>query len=93
MTLQELANSLAAQRDLSKTTARGIITMLLELIAQAARDGEEVSLPGFGKFKVRDTAARTARNPTTGKPVTVAASRKLVFQPAKALKDSLKPRA
>jgi DNA-binding protein HU-beta len=93
MTLQELADSLAAQHDLSKTAARGIITALLERIAQAARDGEEVSLPGFGKFKVRDTAARTARNPTTGKPVDVAASRKLVFQPAKALKDSLKPRA
>jgi DNA-binding protein HU-beta len=93
MTLQDLADSLAARHDLSKTTARSIIVSVFEDVAQAARKGEEVGLPGFGKFKVRDTAARTARNPATGKPVDVAAARKLVFQPAKSLKDSLKPGA
>ncbi len=58
-------------------------------IRDAAVKGEEVSIPGFGKFKVQNKPARTARNPRTGESVAVPATRKLSFQPAKALKDSL----
>jgi hypothetical protein len=48
-----------------------------------------VSLPGFGKFKVQHRPERQARNLRTGETVTVAAVRKLVYQPAKVVKDAL----
>jgi hypothetical protein len=55
----------------------------------AAVSGSETSIPGFGKFKVKDTPEREARNPATGQTIKVAAAKKLNFAPAKALKDAL----
>jgi len=51
--------------------------------------GDEVSVPGFGKFKVQSKPARTGRNPSTGAAIEIAASKKIVFQAAKALKDAV----
>ena len=58
-------------------------------ISEASVVGNETSLPGFGKFKVKATPEREARNPATGATVKVAAARKLAFTPAKALKDAM----
>jgi DNA-binding protein HU-beta len=46
-------------------------------------------VPGFGKFKVKETPAREGRNPATGETIKIAASKKLTFTPAKAVKDAL----
>jgi DNA-binding protein HU-beta len=46
-------------------------------------------LPGFGKFKVKESAAREGRNPSTGEAIKIPASKKLSFTPAKAVKDQL----
>src|SRR3546814_14656973 len=54
-----------------------------------SKGGAEVSLPGFGKFKVQNKPAREGRNPATGATMKIAASRKLSFAPAKAVKDAL----
>jgi len=89
MNVQEIADRLAEKHDVSKADARAMIETLTNAIAEAARAGDEVSLPGFGKFKVRDREAREARNPQTGKTVQVPAQRKLAFLPAKALKDGM----
>ena len=51
--------------------------------------GEPVKIPGFGQFKVRDRAARMARNPATGEQVKVPAKRVFKFLPAKALKEAV----
>lgn len=53
--------------------------------------GGEVSFPGLGKFKVKETAERLARNPNTGEPIYIQAGKKVVFVPAKELKTALKP--
>lgn len=58
-------------------------------IADAAAKGEEIALNGFGKFKVKNAPAREGRNPSTGETIQIAASRKLSFAPAKAVKDKL----
>ena len=57
--------------------------------SDAAQSGAETSLPGFGKFKVKETSARDGRNPSTGATIKIAASKKLTFTPAKAVKDAL----
>lgn len=89
MNTQSIAQAIAAKSKLTIADTRAVIDAFLDQIADTARSGDEVSLPGFGKFKVRKTPAREARNPATGKTIKVAASRKVVFQPAKALKDSM----
>ena len=90
MTLNDLIDHVAAANaGLSKIQAKALVDGVFAQIREAALRGEEVSLPGFGKFKVQDKPARTARNPRTGEAMQVAATRKVAFQPAKALKDAL----
>ena len=89
MNVTELTERVAAQQGLDKGQARKVIDAVLKTVVEVAKDGAEVSLPGFGKFKVQDRPERQGRNPTTGAAITVAASRKLAFTPAKAVKDAL----
>jgi len=89
MNNSDLAEKLSASHGLTKTDARAIVDALFTSIADAAATGEEISLNGFGKFKVKDTPAREGRNPSTGATIQIAASKKLTFAPAKAVKDKL----
>jgi DNA-binding protein HU-beta len=74
---------------MAKVDARKVVDDLMAAIVAAAAKGEEISLAGFGKFKVKDSPAREGRNPSTGETIQIAASRKLTFTPAKAVKDAL----
>ncbi|AEG50812.1 MULTISPECIES: HU family DNA-binding protein [Sphingobium] len=85
----ELAEALAADHGLTKADARKYVDGVFAAIAGAAAKGDEVSLNGFGKFKVKDQPAREGRNPSTGAVIQIAASKKLTFTPAKAVKDQL----
>jgi DNA-binding protein HU-beta len=85
----DLAERLAADHGLSKADARKAVDSLFAAIVDAAAKGEEVALSGFGKFKAKDTPAREGRNPATGDKIQIAASKKLTFAPAKAVKDRL----
>jgi DNA-binding protein HU-beta len=85
----DLAESLAAQHDLTKADARKYVDAVFAAIAGAAANWDEVSLNGFGKFKVKDSPAREGRNPSTGAVMQIAASKKLSFAPAKAVKEKL----
>jgi DNA-binding protein HU-beta len=85
----ELADRLATDHGLTKADARKYVDGVFTAIADAAGKGDEVSLSGFGKFKVKQSAAREGRNPSTGKTIQIAASKKLTFAPAKAVKDKL----
>ena len=85
----DLADKLAADNGMTKADARKVVDGVFAAIADAASKGEEVSLNGFGKFKVKDVPAREGRNPATGEAMKIAASRKLSFAAAKAVKDKL----
>jgi DNA-binding protein HU-beta len=90
MNISDLVTYVADQDGkITKTQAKTLVDSVFAAITSAAVKGEEVSLPGFGKFKVQNKPARTGRNPSTGAAIQIAASKKLVFQPAKALKDTL----
>jgi len=89
MNNNDIAEVLAADNGLGKAEARKLVDGVFAAIADAASKGEEVSLNGFGKFKVKDSPAREGRNPATGAAMTIAASKKLTFAPAKAVKDKL----
>ncbi|MEG3177767.1 HU family DNA-binding protein [Sphingomonas sp. RB3P16] len=89
MNNSDLVEKIAASSDLSKGDAKSVVDAVFAAIADAAAAGEEISLNGFGKFKVKDSAAREGRNPSTGATIQIAASKKMGFTPAKALKDRL----
>lgn len=85
----ELADNVAASLGLSKTDARKAVDAVIAAITDAAAKGEEVSINGFGKFKVKAIPAREGRNPSTGETIQIKAAKKLTFGPAKAVKDRL----
>ena len=85
----DLTEALAETLGTTKTDARKAVDAVFAAITDAAARGEEVSLNGFGKFKVKASPAREGRNPATGAAMTIAASNKLTFSPAKAVKDRL----
>ena len=89
MTNQDLVDKIAVEAGLAKPQAKSIVDAVFAAIGDAASKGDDVSIPGFGKFKVRATAAREGRNPSTGAAIQIAASRKVGFTPAKALKDKV----
>ena len=89
MNNSDLADIIAASHGLSKADARKAVDSVFTAITDAAAKGEEVSLNGFGKFKVKATPAREGRNPSTGATIKIAASKKLTFAAAKAVKDRL----
>lgn len=74
---------------MKRADAVALVDGIFDDITSACVGGEPVKIPGFGQFKVRDRAARIARNPATGEPVKVPAKRVFKFLPAKALKEAV----
>ena len=89
MNKNELVEAVAGQVG-DRRTAAAAVEAVLGTVMRAVRDGEPVALSGFGVFEKVDRAARSARNPSTGEAIDIAASRKLAFTPAKPIKDALK---
>ena len=89
MNTNELIAKIADAHDVSKVQAKSIVDDILKHIVDAAVSGAEVSLPAFGKFKVKATPEREGRNPANGEKIKIAASKKLTFSSAKSVKDLL----
>ena len=89
MNISDLAKGVATATGTNEADAKKAITAVFDGIADAATKGEEVSIPGFGKFAVKDRPERQGRNPSTGEAITIAASKKVAFTAAKGLKDKL----
>ncbi len=89
MNKSELIDRIAEKADLSKADAGRALDAAIEAVTAALKGGEQVALVGFGTFVVKDRAARTGRNPQTGKEISIAASRAAAFKPGKVLKDAL----
>jgi DNA-binding protein HU-beta len=89
MKTAELVAKIADAHGVSKAQAKSIVDDIFKDIVDAAARGVEVSLPGFGKFKVKATPEREGRNPANGEKIKIAASKKLTFSSAKSVKDLL----
>ena len=90
MNKTELIAAVADKADLSKADAGRAIDSLFEVVGKALKKKDKVSLVGFGTFLVRERAARTGRNPKTGAPLKIKASKTPSFKAGKALKDAIK---
>ncbi|MEN8214529.1 MAG: HU family DNA-binding protein [Pseudomonadota bacterium] len=89
MNKSELIDAIADSADLKKSEAGRAVDAMVDAIANALKNGDTVSLIGFGTFSVRDRAARTGRNPRTGEEIQIKASRNPAFKAGKALKDAV----
>jgi len=85
----ELIEKVAAAADLPKAAAGRALDAVLETVTEALKEGDSVVLVGFGTFAVKDRAARTGRNPQTGKAIEIPAAKVPGFKPGKALKDAV----
>jgi DNA-binding protein HU-beta len=89
MNRSELVATVVSNAGFRKGDAEKVVDSMLSAITDALKKGDEVRLTGFGMFTVASRAAGQARNPRTGEPVIVAASRQPKFKAGKALKDAL----
>ncbi len=89
MNKSELIDAIATTADLTKADAGRALDAVLDSVTNALKAGDQVTLVGFGTFLVKERAARTGRNPQTGKEIEIAASKVPTFKPGKALKDSV----
>ena len=90
MNKSELIDAIAAKAELSKADVGRALDSVVEVLAKALKKNDKVALVGFGTFSVRKRAARTGRNPKTGAPLKIAASKNPAFKAGKALKDAIK---
>jgi len=89
MTKNELARALAEELDLPRRQVVDLVEALLDKITEVLKSGDKVQLTPFGQFRIRDRAARVARNPQTGEPVNVPAKRVLKFTAGRTLKEAV----
>jgi len=89
MNKSELIEAVAESADLSKADATKAVDGVIEAVTNSLKNGDQVTLVGFGTFLVRDRAARTGRNPRTGAAIEIAAAKVPAFKAGKALKDSV----
>jgi DNA-binding protein HU-beta len=86
VTLKHLAATLAAEHELTKRTGEALLGDLVSLVTKHLKKGERVRIAGLGILQVRKRAARMGRNPATGEPIKIKASKKVAFRAAKELK-------
>jgi len=89
MNKAELIDAVAESADLSKASAGRSVDAAIAAITNSLKQGDNVTLVGFGTFSVRHRAARTGRNPRTGEEIQIKASKVPGFKAGKALKDAI----
>ena len=89
MNKTELVAVVAEKTGMTKKDAEVALNAVVAAIADAVAAGEKVQVSGFGSFDVKARDARTGRNPKTGEAVEIAASKRVVFSAAQALKDKI----
>ena len=87
MNKSELINAVAEKAALSKKDSEAAVSAVLDVIAEALAQGDEVRLVGYGTFEVKKREARMGLNPKTKEPVPIPATKVPAFKPGKALKD------
>ena len=89
MNKAELIDVLTERLGSDRRQATAAVEHVVDTIVRAVHKGESVTITGFGVFEQRKRAARVARNPRTGEPVQIAASKAPKFSAGKGLKDAI----
>ena len=90
MTKEDLTQSIVKKTGLLKRQAHEALSVVLEEITKSLSKGQDVVLPGFGKFSVSKRKARKGRNPRTGQEIKIPAMKVPKFKAGKGLKEAVK---
>jgi nucleoid DNA-binding protein len=85
----DLINKIAESANLSKAQATDALNAVLDGITDSLKDGDKVTLIGFGTFSVSHREARSGRNPQTGETIQIAAKNVVKFKPGKEISDAV----
>src|SRR5205085_4990632 len=85
----DLVDTIAGKAGTPKAQVQQMVDDVFDLIAEGLTKGEKIDLRGFGTFSVRDSKARTGRNPQSGEPIQIPARRVPAFKPGKELKEKV----
>jgi DNA-binding protein HU-beta len=89
VTLKHLGAALADSHEIAKKQAEAILNDLVALVTKHLKKGDRIRIVGLGILQVRRRAARMGRNPATGEPIKIKASKKVAFRAAKDLKAAI----
>ena len=89
MNKTELVAAMADKAGLTKKDAEAALKAFTDVVSDELKKGGKIQLVGFGTFEVSERAAREGRNPQTGAPMKIAASKAPKFKAGKALKDAI----
>jgi len=87
---KDLVATVSETTELTKKDAEGAVNAFLDAVKAALVSGEKVTITGFGTFEVRERSARSGRNPQTGEPMNIPASKAPAFKAGKELKEAVK---
>jgi integration host factor subunit alpha len=93
LTREHIIGSIQNQSGTSKSEASSLVESVLEIIKTTLASGEDVLISGFGKFVVKEKAARRGRNPHTGDDLTLGARRVITFKCSPLLRDKINGKA
>ena len=89
MNKSELIDAISESAELTKAEAGRAVDAVVAVVTKALKNGDSVTLVGFGTFEVRKRGARTGRNPRTGEEIKIKAANNPAFKAGKALKDAV----
>jgi DNA-binding protein HU-beta len=89
MNKDDLIRSVAEQMQTTKASASQAVGAIFDAITESLKNGDSLTLIGFGSFKVTKRAARNGRNPRTGEPLSIPAATVPSFAPGKVLRDAV----
>jgi DNA-binding protein HU-beta len=90
MNKAQLVDAIAAEAKITKADAQRALEGFINATTKALKKGERVALVGFGSFSVAKRAARTGRNPQTGKEIKIAAKKVAKFKAGAELAAKIK---
>lgn len=90
MNKSELISAVADASDVSKADVGRVVDSFIQVVSKTLKKNDKVAIVGFGTFEARKRAARQGRNPKTGAPLKIAASKTPTFKAGKTFKDAIK---
>ncbi len=91
MNKAELVDAIAQKASVTKKDADAVLSAAVDAIIETVSTGDKVTLVGFGTFESRERQAREGRNPSTGKPIKIPATKVPAFSAGKQFKEAVAP--
>src|SRR5438128_11050160 len=89
VTLRQLAETLSESHELPKKQVMSMLEEMVTTVTKHLKRGARIRIGGLGILQVRKRPARMGRNPATGEPIKIKASKKVAFRAAKDLKEAV----